>query len=155
MPKTIKITEEQERFLLEQKGLLFEYYIQASNPRLDFHILGNIQIWVYGDDRQNFTPHCHVMFADKSIEFEVSLLGWNIINVKQPNNRTYDWSSFNEFKKPFFKWLYSKNKFGVLNKLNIFSLWDGTNPNNQLIDFVNQNNIDIDDKELKDYINNF
>ena len=155
MPKTIKITEEQERFLLEQKGLLFKYYIQASNPRLDSNILGNIQIWIYGDDRQNFTPHCHVMFADKSVEFEVSLLDWNIINIKYPNNRTCDWSSFNEFKKPFFKWLYSKNKIGVLNKLNIFSLWDGTNPNNQLIDFVNQNNIDIDDKELKDYINNF
>ena len=155
MSKIIKITEKQERFLIEQQGILFEYYSQASSPKYDTNILGNIQIWVYGNDRQNFTPHCHVMFADKSVEFEVSLLDWNVINIKYPNNRTCDWSSFNEFKKPFFKWLYSKNKFGVLNKLNIFSLWDGTNPNNQLIDFVNQNNIDIDDKELNDYINNF
>ena len=86
---------------------------------------------------------------------KASLLDLEIINVKQPNNISCDWSSLNEFKKTFFKWLNSKNKFGVLNKLNIFYLWDSTNPNNQLVDFINVNDIKINDSELNDYINNF
>ena len=152
MSKIIKITEEQERFLIEQQGILFEYYSQASSPKYDTNILGNIQIWVYGNDRQNFTPHCHVMFADKSVEFDVSLLDWNVINIKYPNNRTCDWSSFNEFKKPFFVWLERINRLKMKNKIKLFMLWDANNPNNTLSDFIERNNININDEDLIEYV---
>ena len=152
MSKIIKITQEQEKFLIEQKGILFEYYSQASSPKYDSHILGNIQIWVYGNDRQNFTPHCHVMLADKSIEFEVSLLDWEIINVKRPNNISCDWSSFNEFKKPFFAWIERINRLKMKNKIMLFMLWDINNPNNTLSDFIERNNINIIDEDLIEYI---
>lgn len=152
MSKITYISEEQEKFLKENKGLLFEYYIQASNPKYDNNILGNVQIWVYGNDRQDFTPNCHIMVADKSIEFEVSIIDWTIVNVKRPNNISCDWGSFRKIGKVFFKWLESKNKLGVKNKKYLYSLWDGSNPNNTLEDFIKSNNLKILDEDLIKYI---
>ena len=148
----INLTEEEEKFLIKQQGILFEYYNQASNPKLDTKILGNIQILVYGNYGQNFTPHCHVMFADKSVEFDVSLLDWNVINIKYQNNRTCEWSSFNEFKKPFFAWIERINRLKMKNKIMLFMLWDINNPNNTLSDFIERNNINIIDEDLIEYI---
>ena len=147
MSKKVLISEEQEKFLKEQKGILFEYFSVVSNPRKDVNILGNLQIWVYGNDRQDFTPHCHVMTVDKSTEFEVSLLDWNIINVKQ-GNPTRD------MQKRFHQWLISKSTRGVdaTNKKMLFISWDGNNPNNELGSFCERHNITPQDEELLEYI---
>ena len=40
------VSKEQSLFLQENKGLLFEYFGQVSDPKYDTHILGNIQIWI-------------------------------------------------------------------------------------------------------------
>jgi hypothetical protein len=150
--KVIYITEEQLKFLEENKGVLFEYYGQVSKPKRDSHILGNIQIWIYGNDRQDFTPHCHVMYNDRSVEFEVSLLDWSIINVKRPSSTECDWSSFKAFKKPFFKWLNSTNAIGTTNKQQLYFAWDSDNPSNNLEMFVNEHQIEITDPDLQIYI---
>lgn len=152
MTKTVIISEEQKKFIEEQEGILFEYYVQASQPRKDANILGNVQIWIYGNDRANFTPHCHVMLSDRSIEVEVSLIDFNIINTKNPKNANNDWSFFNQLKKPFFKWL-RKISGGNTNKKNLFFLWDYNNQNNTLLDFVSSGNVGINDDELINYLN--
>lgn len=147
MRKTIIISEEQESFLKKNKGLLFEYYEQVSNPRKDTHILGDLQVWIYGDDRNDFTPHCHVMTIDKSVEFEISLIDWRIINVKRGNPN-------GDMRKRFVEWLASDSTkfFGIKNKNVLFAVWDGNNPNNNLLDFVEKHKIDVQDGDLKKYI---
>jgi hypothetical protein len=145
--KRILISEKQEKFLKEQKGLLFEYYIQASNPKKDFKILGDLQVWVYGDDRNGFTPHCHVMTIDKETEFEVSLIDWSILNVKNGEPTS-------SMQKRFFKWLNSENTRGLssTNKKVLYVSWDSTNPNNDLQDFCNKHKIIPTDEELAEHI---
>ena len=147
MKKTIFISEEQEKYLNENKGLLFEYYEQISNPRGDTKILGDLQIWIYGNDRQDFTPHCHIMTKDKSTEFEVSIINWNIINVKN-GKPTKD------MKDRFFRWLNSNStKFnGMKNKNVLFATWDGNNPNNDLLTFMSEHSISAEDDDLAEYL---
>lgn len=149
MTKKILISEEQKKFLREQKGVLFEYYIQASNPKKDTEILGDLQVWVYGDDRNGFTPHCHVMTIDKSTEFEVSLIDWKVINVKQgiPTKK---------MQKKFMEWLNLKCSRNTLitNKNFLHMTWDGANQFNTLTDFCSKHNIIPNDKDLLKYIEN-
>ena len=147
MGKTIFISEEQEKFLREEKGILFEYFSIVSNPRKDGILLGNLQVWVYGDDRQNFTPHCHIMTMDKTTEFEVSLIDWSLVNIKRgiPTR---------DMRKRFDKWLSAKSSKGVdaTNKQMLFISWDGNNPNNDLATFCEKNKIEPTDKDLAQYI---
>ena len=148
MSKAVLISEEQERFLMENKGLLFEYYSIVSNPKKDTYVLGDLQVWVYGDDRKEFTPHCHIMTIDKSVEFEVSLIDWRVINIKcgEPTR---------SMKKRFDKWLKSPNSHAkeLTNKKFLFMNWDGNNPNNNLYDFCDSYGIIPEDKDLLEYIN--
>lgn len=149
MGKVVIITEQQEKFLREQKGLLFEYFSQVSNPKLDSDLLGNIQVWVYGSDRQAMTPHCHVMLADRSIEFEVSLIDWHIVNEKRGSATVKMLKKFNE-------WLVSRSTRipgGKSNKYALFVAWDANNPNNDLEDYINKHGIEVKDDVLTDYLN--
>ena len=141
------MSEEQEKFLNENKGLLFEYYAQVSNPNCDSRILGNLEVWVYGDDRNNFTPHCHVMLHDKSVEVEISIIDWNVVNVKNGKFTKKMYKSFD-------KWLKSENsRFdGISNKQALFGAWDANNPNNNLVKFIVKHDINILDLDLKKYI---
>lgn len=143
------VSDEQKQYLKENKGLLFEYYSQISNPRVDGKILEDFQVWVYGNDRKDFTPHCHFFNRDKSIEVEISLIDWNVIRVKNGN------PSKSQIK-PFFKWLNAKHSRdrNQTNKLALFIAWDNNNPENDLLGFIERNDIEINDKELVDYINN-
>lgn len=145
--KVVMISEEQERFLRENRGLLFEYYIQASNPTKDTKILGDLQVWVYGDDRAAFTPHCHVMTIDKSVEFEVSLIDWRVINIKRGEPTR-------SMQKRLDKWLTCEKHgaHGMTNKEFLFFNWDGTNPNNRLSAFCAKHAIVPEDKVLLEYI---
>ncbi len=129
MGKKIIINETQEKILLN--SLLSEYYETIRNP-----LLKNNIICVYKNDREGYTPHIHIRHNNGEIEIEVSLLDFNIINVKRPNNGICDWGGYNDIKKPFFKWL-NKTK----NIFSLFELWDGNNEMNTLYDFVKKHNI--------------
>lgn len=148
----MSISIEQKNFLSENKGKLFEYYLMVSKPKFDNRILGNIQIWVYGHDRDKYTPHCHIMLADRSIEFEVDIFTWDIFNVKAPLDVEPNWSNFSKFRKPFFKWLETTNILGVKNKIQLYFSWDSANPDNTLSQFIKRQNIEIKDEELIQYI---
>lgn len=146
--KIVIISEQQEKFLREQRGILFEYYTQVSEPRKDANILGNLQVWIYGDDRNGFTPHCHIMTADRETEFEISLIDWSVINVKSQLPPT------RKMKNTFAEWLETKsNRFPeITNKVVLYRLWDGDNPNNSLADFCKEHNITPEDKDLLKHI---
>ena len=149
MIKKIIISEEQQKFLREQKGILFEYFSVVSNPKKDSKLLGDLQVWVYGDDRNGFTPHCHVMTIDKSTEFEVSLIDWKVINVKCG-------TPTRDMRKRFDKWLISNSTRNteITNKNLLYISWDGNNPNNDLSDFCEKHNIVPNDIDLLEYIKN-
>ena len=148
MSKKIYITEEQETFLKENKGLLFEYYIQVSNPKKDTNILGNIQVWIYGDDRKDFTPHCHVMTSDKSTEIEVSIIDWKLVNIKRQN------INLRKLQKPFLVWLnQTSSSFApYTNKEVMYRQWDATNGNNTLSQYAEEHKLKIADKDLQQYL---
>lgn len=143
------ISKEQLKYLKENKALLFEYYVQASNPQKDGNTLGNLEVWIYGNDRQDFTPHCHVMSHDKSVEVEISLIDLKIVNVKN-----CEFTS--KMHKGFLKWLNSNSSKVKTNtnKYMLYVYWDVNNPNNTLTDFVLGHNVDIEDKDLQEYITN-
>ena len=56
-----------------------------------------ILIMIYKKDRILYTPHVHVTDYSKNNEIEVSLLDFNIVNVKKKNNN----SKVNEIYKNF------------------------------------------------------
>lgn len=153
--ETERISKEQEKYLNENKGKLFEYYAQVSNPLIDSRILGKVQVWIYGDDRNSYTPHLHLMLSDRSREVEVSLIDFSLINIKSPKNISCVWSNFNDLRKPFEKWLCLTNKMGMKNIEKLFIAWDQNNPNNFLIDYVDKHKIKNNEmnEDLYEYIN--
>ena len=138
---------EQEMFLKENRGILFEYYSQVSNPETDKDILGNLQVWVYGDDRQGFTPHCHLMLRDRSMEAEISIIDWGKVHSKKGEMTP-------KMYKAFLKWLdcESTRIGGFTNKQALFNAWDSNNPNNTLLQFISKHKIDVSDETLNAYI---
>lgn len=153
LKNTLRISEEQEKFLEENKELLTEYS-QVSNPKKDNVILGDTQIWIYGNDRHGFTPHCHMFNTDKTVEIEISLIDFSIVNVKTPKNVPSDWGKFKEYKNKFFKWLKSTESRGktCLNQKMLYILWDVNNPKNTLSDYVFNHGIKEVEDELAEYI---
>ena len=138
---------------ISPKSPLFEYYDMLSHPK-DSDILGNWEVWVYGSDREAYTPHCHIRTKNGSLEFEVSLLTWEVINIKNsklPNS----WVSIDrKLKKAFFEWLDrpSVQDPSKSNKFYMYRFWDGANPKNPLEKWVDSKKNNID-KDLVKYIN--
>lgn len=126
------------------KGLLHEYYITA-NSKKDTHILKGLKIHVYNLDREQMTPHIHIVDDNGEIEIEVSLLDWTIINVKKPQNIEPNWSNFRSIKDRFEEWLHQyHNKSDILNVFWLYELWDGENPNNTLDKYQNEKGLSIE-----------
>ena len=121
------------------KEILEEYYNRVSKPQ-DSDILGDWEVWVYGSDREAFPPHCHVRLKDDSLEFEVSLLNWEVINIKNsklPNS----WDSIDRrVKEAFFTWLNrpSKRQGGLINKIVLYNYWNDSNVQNPLEKWVDK-----------------
>lgn len=134
-----------------QHSLLFEYYDRVSNEG-DNDLLDNWEVWIYGNDRSEFPPHCHVRLPDGSAEFEVSLLNWEVVNIKY-NDLPNSWGSIDRnLKKGFFEWLQRKSVAMPLltNKLHLYDFWDGANPNNLLEKWANKDS--TIDKDLMEYL---
>ena len=135
------------------KNLLFEYYNRISKPQ-DSDILGDWEVWVYGSDREAFPPHCHVRLKDDSFEFEVSLLNWEVINIKN-SKLANNWDSIDRrVKEAFFTWLnrIAKKQGGLINKIVLYNYWNDANVQNPLEKWVDKRE-DID-KDLLQYLNN-
>lgn len=128
--------------------LLTEYYIQISNPKLDSAYLVGIQIQIYSNDRENFTPHCHIISSDNSTEFEVSIIDWNIINIKRGDS-----GKVNQIYRKFSTWLYkiAKNN-SKINKFRLYNSWDKQNANNSILSFLEKHELSKVDNDLIEYI---
>lgn len=114
--------------LLEgKKFLLHEYYVRVNKEK-DKHVLGDLDVLVYTLDREEMTPHIHLKNNDE--EIEVSLIDWEIINVKRPTNKKRDWSDFTSFRKRFFEWLENPENVETL-----FRTWNNKNPDNLVEDY--------------------
>lgn len=132
--------------------MLFEYYDVISQPQ-DTDILGNLQIWIYGSDREKYPPHCHIRFADGSFGFEVSLLDWTVVSIKH-SNAANSWDSIDRnIKKAFFTWLNRPSIEGEnkTNKHYMFYSWNSTNRNNRLENWIDKKS--ALDPDLLRYVN--
>lgn len=98
-------------FEMRIRSLIKEYDLIRSDS--DSYILGNLLIYVYGGDRCNMTPHCHIKDKQTDTEIEVSLVDKSIVNVK--GNKPKDWSYYGDIKKKFDKWCGAKSEIGAQN----------------------------------------
>lgn len=83
-----------------------------------------ILIMIYKKDRILYTPHVHVTDYSKNNEIEVSLLDFNIVNVKKKNNN----SKINEIYKNFLKYIEDDNCLR-----HIIEIWINGNKENKHI----------------------
>ena len=135
----------------EQHNLLFEYYDRISKPQ-DNDVLGNWQVWIYGSDREAYTPHCHIRLPKGELEFEVSLLTWDVINIKN-SNLPNSWDSIDrDIRDGFFEWLTRPNKTdtSISNRKYMYYMWDGLNTENTLNKWVKEEEKDRLDDDLLD-----
>lgn len=117
--------------LLEGKReLLHEYYKKVNSDR-DKHILGNLKIYIYGLDRDQMTPHAHLI--DDDVELEVSLIDWRIVRVKPASSKNHEWSAFTSIRDRFFEWLENED-----NSDKLFRTWNNNNPDNLLEEYKNE-----------------
>lgn len=135
-------------FLLEvveplryKKDILKEYYERVDKPK-DAGILKGLEVQIYLLDREEMTPHVHLVDNANEISIEVSLVDWSIIKVNSPKSADRDWSNFSTVRKRFFSWLEN-------NVEELFLKWDAKNPDNLLRDYADRTTIS---QELKDYI---
>ena len=129
--------------------LLYEYYDRISKQE-DRDVLGNWEVWIYGGDRETFPPHCHVRLPKEHLEFEVSLLTWEVINIKN-RNFPNSWNSIDKATKDgFFECLNrpSKTDSSISNKKYVYYMWDSLNTENGLSKWVDRKDKDGLDKDL-------
>lgn len=136
-----------------QEDIIEEYFGVISTPK-DTHILGNLEVWIYNSDREEYPPHCHVKTSDGSLEFEVSILNWKPFRLKKPETKMIDgWDEIDSsIKNSFFEWLYAPSTEIASNYRNnkeaIWANWNTNNPNNRLEKWVEYDDIDSELKEL-------
>ena len=135
------LLEEVKKLLEGKHILLHEYYVRVDDLEKDSRILKGARIDVYKLDRTEMTPHCHIKDSDGA-EIEVSLIDWNIINVKYPKNTAPEWSNFTILKDKFFEWV-------TINSEKLFDTWNRNNPDNQVDNSYCDRNMSA---ELKQYI---
>lgn len=139
------------------EDIIEEYFSVTSSPK-DTDVLGNLEIWIYNSDREEFPPHCHVKTSDGSIEFEVSILNWEPFRIKKPQTKMINgWDGIDSsIKKRFFEWLNRPSthvgNLDLPNKLSLWINWNQNNPTNRLENWI-EKNIPNFDKELIEFIN--
>lgn len=142
--------EKLEKHINESTGLVYEFYARANIDPSQNKVTKDMEIWIYGHDRNNMSPHCHLLNND--IEIEVSLLDWTIVNVKRPKNVSPEWKNFTDFKERFFAWLKLPSKTGNANYVTLFNLWDHENEDSTISEFLKKHeNVEISD-ELKKFL---
>ena len=114
--------------------LLHEYYERANSPK-DNHILKDLDIYVYIGDRTPMTPHCHLKDND-GVEIEVSLIDWQIVNVKNPSGKKCEWGEFTSIRNRFFEWIDKQE-----NAEKVFRIWNKCNVDNLLEEYQDKTNI--------------
>ena len=125
---------------LNGKEMLVEYYKRISSPS-DSDILGKWEVWVYGDDREGFPPHCHLLYNrhDQNVEYniEIHLHDLEVYHMEFPENKNITWDEIGrDVKYAFMTWLTMPRSNEDGNRTNaqyLFDWWDGENSDNNTI----------------------
>lgn len=100
------------------------------------------KIYIYGNDRDFFTPHFHFFDNEKTFELEISLLDIDNLTILKSTprigvakNRLLTFDGLTKEKKMLKNWLIEKNKEFKLysNKEAMLSLWNVNNPDNKIV----------------------
>ena len=117
--------------IFSQKHLITEMArIDALNHETQ-KILDGHQVWVYGYDRPDMTPHFIFFTADQiTFYIEINLLDLSIIQIKHKTklNKPYTWEGIgNKYSEMIFKWVSLNDNY---NKL--LEFWDALNSDNDI-----------------------
>lgn len=122
---------------IERNGIksLFDdalFEIMQINDPGDFVNCGIKKIWVYREDRPQYTPHFHML--TKTSELEISIETLQILHIKGRKLKDISWSGFRKERKALEKWLLAPSKkipsYTNYEALCIF--WNAENPDNQV-----------------------
>jgi hypothetical protein len=86
---------------------------RVDNPQKDYVILGDCEIWIYGQDRSSMTPHFHYLRrrGKNPFELEIRLTDFTICFSKPRNgvseNKLFSWEGLSQERKALFEWLDS------------------------------------------------
>lgn len=133
--------------VLNEKEMLVEYYKRISNPS-DSSILGKWEVWIYGDDRPHYPPHCHLLYNRKDdktdINIEIHLHDLEAYHMEFPENKNITWNDIgNEARDRFMTWLSMPKTNDKTNAQYLFDWWDGENSQNNTIKmFVEKHNLE-------------
>ena len=125
-----------------KRDLMTEYaLVNDDNDSLSSRVY---KIYVYGDDRDNFTPHFHFFDINKTFHVEISIpaiQNGNLIilnsKIKRkgiPKNRQRTWTGIEWLQKELREWLQENSNI-VPNQTNyqvIVNSWNLNNPGNRL-----------------------
>lgn len=97
----------------------------------DFSGLG-MSVWMYGNDRPNYTPHFHL--RTKKEELEISIETLQILHIKGRKLKDISWTGYRKERKALEEWLMypSKRMTKYTNYESIMILWNFDNPNNEV-----------------------
>lgn len=126
------------------RNLINEYeQIPFLAPK-EAQIMKGVQVWVYKQDRDSYTPHLHLLNNDGN-NIEISLINFSIIKI----NKCFNKASMFDMLYRFKRWT---KKFPN-NKIKLFELWD-TNNTESIENFIARNNIELNniDSKLLEYI---
>lgn len=130
-----------QEVVINDKPLLMEYYQRLTTSN-DSDFLDGFSIWIYGNDRQGFTPHIHFILGEPSkprINIEIHLTNFEVYHMEAPKNQDISWENLpSSLKNKFMCWLELLNdeEANTTNADNLFKYWDGNNPDNTLEKFV-------------------
>ena len=104
----------------------------------DSYILGNLNIDIYPNDRDNMTPHCHIYDVQSGNELEVSLVDNKILNIKGVDSKFNDWGYYKDIEDRYFAWLKAtkpnrlKNDGSLMTNAEYMKkIWNLRNPNSK------------------------
>lgn len=144
-----------QRQVINEQELLLEYYERISEPS-DSSVLNGFAVWIYGNDRPQYPPHCHLILGNPrkpEMNIEIHLLDLEAYYMEAPNNEDITWESIGfKIKEGFFKWLHQSNdRFGT-NANYLFHAWNCNNDENRLERWINDENKETINGFLKTYL---
>lgn len=124
------------------KEMILEYYRRASDPSEE-KLLDGWQIWVYGNDRPYYPPHCHMMKGKYNLE--IHLYDMELYHMESTQNKNITWDDVpKNLKDIFMNWINSPNvrNPNITNGVFLLDYWNGENPDDKIEDFIKRNGIE-------------
>lgn len=138
----------------EKPNVLLEFFDLITNSKNGIEkVNGKYDVYIFGGDRECFTPHIHLVDKNTNIVIEISLLDWSIVHSKVSVNRN-NMRIISDMVKSFTKWTQYISKNGLTNYVEIFEKADFLlsiiEKPSSLYEFAIKNDFNISD-DLKDY----